>query len=122
MARKLVMIYGMSDVIGPVAFGDKHELVFLGREIGEQRNYSEAVAAKIDSEITKFIHKAHERAKEVLTKHRAKLDEIAKVLIERETIEREEFEKMMGNLIPKEKRDKGRPAKVIEPDPKPMPV
>jgi cell division protease FtsH len=122
LARKLVMIYGMGKEIGPVAFGDRHELVFLGREIGEQKNYSEKIAAKIDEEITGFINDAYKRAMEIVTKHRAKLDEIARVLMERETIERPEFEKMMGDLIPKEKllRDKDEKGDVIAPDPKPV--
>jgi len=106
-ARKLVMLYGMSESIGPIAFGDKHELVFLGREIGEQKNYSEAVAAKIDAEITKFIMAALETAKAVLNKNRAKLEEIAKILIDQETIEREQFEEIVGDIIPKEKRERG---------------
>lgn len=106
LARKLVMIYGMSDKIGPVAFGDKSETVFLGKEIGEQKNYSEEVAAKIDQEITGFINQAYKRAEEVLTKHKDKLDEIADILIEQETIEREQFEDLMGDIIPEEKKKK----------------
>ncbi|OGE86353.1 MAG: cell division protein FtsH [Candidatus Doudnabacteria bacterium RIFCSPHIGHO2_02_FULL_46_11] len=111
LARKLVMIYGMSEEIGPVAFGDKHELVFLGREIGEQKNYSEEIAAKIDKEITRFIRGAETRAKEIIAKNKAKMDEIANLLIKQETIERQEFETIMGDLIPTEKRNKAKTEK-----------
>jgi len=95
LARKLVKEYGMSS-LGPVAFGKKDELVFLGKEISEQRTYSEKVAAQIDKEVAKFIKTAQGAAKKILTKKRKLLDKIAKTLIEKETIEREEFENLMG--------------------------
>ena len=91
LARKLVKEYGMSS-LGPISFGDKEELVFLGREISEQRNYSEKVAARIDEEVSKFIKEAEIEAKRILTKNKRLLDKIAKVLIKKETIERKEFE------------------------------
>jgi len=94
LARKLVKEYGMSP-LGPVSFGEKEELVFLGKEIGEQRNYSEKVAAQIDKEVTKFIKDAECRAEKVLTKKKKLLEKIAKTLIEKETIEREEFEELI---------------------------
>lgn len=103
LARKLVMVYGMSDRLGPITFGDRHELVFLGREIGEQRNYSEKIAEKIDEEISKFLHGAYKTALEVCKKHRPKLDELAELLISKETIEREEFEKVVADILPTEK-------------------
>ncbi|MBI2054375.1 MAG: ATP-dependent metallopeptidase FtsH/Yme1/Tma family protein [Candidatus Staskawiczbacteria bacterium] len=95
LARKLIKEYGMSS-LGPIAFGDKEELVFLGREISEQRNYSEKVAAKIDEEVEKFIRDAEKEATEIIMKKRSLLDKIAKTLIEKETIEREEFEKLIN--------------------------
>jgi len=95
LARKLVKEYGMSS-LGPIAFGDKEELVFLGREISEQRNYSETVAAKIDEEVEYIIKAAEKRASEIVAKKRKLLEKIAKTLIEKETIEREEFEKIIG--------------------------
>lgn len=95
LARKIVKEYGMSS-LGPISFGDKDELVFLGREISEQRNYSEVVAEKIDKEIDIIIRNAEKRAKEIVTKKRSLLEKIAKTLIEKETIEREEFEKIIG--------------------------
>ena len=94
LARKLVKEYGMSD-LGPVSFGEKDDLVFLGREISEQRNYSEKVATQIDEEVSKFIKDAQIKADEVLNKKRKLLDKIAATLIEKETIEREEFEKII---------------------------
>ena len=100
LARKLVKEYGMSS-LGPISFGKKEELVFLGREISEQRNYSEKIAAQIDKEVEKFLKNAEKEAKKILIKRRALLDKIAKTLIEKETIEREEFEKLI-----KEKRSK----------------
>lgn len=95
LARKIVKEYGMSS-LGPIAFGDKDELVFLGREISEQRNYSEAVATKIDKEIEKIIREAEKRAAQIVKGKKNLLEKIAKTLIEKETIEREEFEKLMG--------------------------
>ncbi len=95
LARKLVKEYGMSS-LGPVSFGEKEELVFLGKEISEQRNYSEKVAAQIDEEVTKFIKDAENTAKKILIKKKYLLEKIAKTLIEKETIEREEFEEIIG--------------------------
>ncbi len=94
LARKLVKEYGMSS-LGPVAFGEKEELVFLGKEIGEQRNYSEKVAAQIDEEVAKFIKNAQKQAEKILTKKKKLLEKIAKTLIEKETIEKEEFEELL---------------------------
>lgn len=99
LARKLVKEYGMSEKLGPVAFGEKEELVFLGKAIGEQRNYSENVAAKIDEEVWQFIQNARNTAKKILKKKRKLLDKIAKTLIRKETIEREEFEKLMKSKV-----------------------
>lgn len=101
LARKLVKEYGMSS-LGPIAFGKKDQLVFLGKEISEQRTYSEKVAAQIDKEVAKFIKTARRTAKKILTKKRKLLDKIAKTLVEKETIEREEFE----NLIRKKELKK----------------
>ena len=81
--------------LGPVSFGEKQELVFLGREISEQRNYSEKIAAKIDKEVSKFIEDAEKEACRILQKEKRTLDRIAKTLIAKETIEKEEFEKLI---------------------------
>ncbi len=93
LARKLVKEYGMSS-LGPISFGEKEELIFLGKELGEQRNYSEKVAAKIDREVENFIKTAENTAKKTLNKKKGLLEKVAKTLIEKETIEREEFENL----------------------------
>jgi len=98
LARKLVKEYGMSEKLGPVAFGEKEELIFLGKEIGEQRNYSEKIAAEIDAEITKLIKNAQTTAKKILKEKKRFLVKVAKTLIKKETIEREEFERLVGKL------------------------
>ena len=96
----MVTQYGMSESLGPLTFGKKEEMVFLGREISEQRNYSEEVAEKIDAEVREIIDRAYDRAKEALTKHRAVLDKLADVLIEKETIESDEFEALFEGILP----------------------
>ena len=94
LARKIVKEYGMSS-LGPISFGEKDELVFLGREISEQRNYSEKIAEKIDEEVKIIIQNAQKQAEIILLKRRNLLDKVAKNLIEKEIIEREEFEKLI---------------------------
>lgn len=104
MARKLVMNYGMSDEIGPIVLGDQHEMVFLGREISEQRNYSEAVAKVIDEEVSKIMKSGLQRATEVLTKFRSHLNTIAERLVKDETLEQEAFFEIVKDIIPAEKK------------------
>jgi cell division protease FtsH len=96
LARRMVTQYGMSDELGPQTFGEKEELVFLGREIGEQRNYSEEVAESIDKEVRKLVEEAHQRARGIVRTYRAKLDELANRLIENETIDAAEFQAMFA--------------------------
>ena len=98
LARKMVTEYGMSERLGPLTFGRKEELVFLGREIGEQRNYSEEVAQAIDEEIRRLISEAHEKAKSILTQHKDTLIRLAKKLIEVETLEGEELEAVLSGV------------------------
>ncbi len=90
-ARKIVMRYGMSEELGPMTFGDTQEMVFLGREISTEKNYSEHTAQKIDSEIKKVVQHAFDLAKKALKENKDALDAIAKALIEKETLEQEEF-------------------------------
>lgn len=99
LARKIVTEYGMSEKLGPMTFGQKEELVFLGREISERRDYSEEVAAKIDSEVRSLIDQAQSRAKEIIEKNREKLEKIASALLEKETLEKEDFEELVGPKI-----------------------
>jgi cell division protease FtsH len=100
LARRMVTEYGMSKTLGPLAFGRKEELVFLGREISEQRNYSDAIAFEIDKEIRQIIDQAYESARQILTDHRDKLEEIALLLMERETIEGAEMEALFAEPKP----------------------
>ena len=100
LARAMVTQYGMSENLGPLSFGKKDEMIFLGREISEQRNYSDEVAAKIDAEVREIIDRAYQRAKEALTTQREVLDKLAALLIEKETIEGEEFESLFAGVLP----------------------
>jgi cell division protease FtsH len=95
IARKMVTEYGMSDRLGPVALGHKEELIFLGREIGEQKNYSEKIAEIIDEEVHSLINKAYSRASDLLRKHRIHLDMVARTLIAEETMDAERFEALL---------------------------
>ncbi len=94
LARKLVKEYGMSK-LGPIAFGEREEMAFLGQEAWEYKNYSEKVATKIDKEVEEIIKNAENTAKKILTKKKNFLEKIAQTLIEKETIEKEEFESLI---------------------------
>ena len=101
MARTMVTRLGMSDEMGPMVYGQKEELIFLGREISEQRDYSEAVAQQIDKEVRRLVSEAYENAKSIVLQYRDKLDAIAHRLMEVETISREEFEGIFPPPLPK---------------------
>lgn len=90
IARRLVTKYGMSD-LGPITFGDTEELLFLGREIAHEKNYSENVASQIDEEVKKIVTRAYEAADKILKQNKKALKKIADVLMEKETLEQEEF-------------------------------
>ena len=96
MARDMVMIYGMSEKLGPVVLGEKEELIFLGREIHEERNYSEQVASEIDAEVSGIITRAQKVATEILKKKKNILEKIAQKLVKEETIEGPEFDKIFS--------------------------
>ena len=87
LARRMVTNYGMSDLLGPRTFGQKEEMIFLGREITEQRDYGDTVANQIDTEVNRIIQTAHEAALKLLTENKAKLVQLAKVLLEKEMLE-----------------------------------
>jgi len=95
LARSLVTDYGMSENLGPRTYGEKEEMIFLGKEIHEQRDYSEKVAEKIDEEITVFLEKATVAAKKIIDEKREYIEKTVVVLIEKETIEKDEFAKLM---------------------------
>ena len=101
MARRMVTEFGMSRTLGPRAFGKKEELVFLGREISEQRNYSEEVAFQIDQEIRELIDAAHQRARDVVETNADKLKAIADLLLAEETIEGEQLEALFEQPRPR---------------------
>ena len=92
LARAMVTQYGMSKKLGPLTFGEKEEMVFLGKEIGEHRNYSNEVARQIDHEVRRIINNAHEKARQLILEHKDKLDEIAQRLLKEETLDSQAFE------------------------------
>ena len=94
-ARQMVTQLGMSETLGLVKLGNKKEEIFLGRDISEDRNYSEEVAGKIDQEVRKIIDDCYTKAKKILTENRALMDKIAGVLLEKEVIDAEEFDRLM---------------------------
>ncbi len=95
LARSLVKEYGMSE-LGPVTFGERESLAFLNQEFGETKNYSETMAKEIDKEVSRLLENAQKTAERIVKTKRRTLEKIAKVLIEKETIEKEEFEKLVG--------------------------
>ncbi|MCX7903696.1 MAG: ATP-dependent zinc metalloprotease FtsH [Caloramator sp.] len=92
IARKMVMEYGMSEILGPIEFGTGHDEVFLGRDFAKTRNYSEEVAALIDKEIKRIIETAYKRAEELLKENMNKLHKVAEALLDKEKLEADEFE------------------------------
>ena len=99
MARDMITRYGMSDKLGNQIYGRRDEFVFLGKELGEhQKDYSEVVAAKIDDEISAFIKEAYKKAEKLVVANKKKLEKVASVLLEKETIESEEFNRLMDQV------------------------
>jgi cell division protease FtsH len=118
LARRMVTDLGMSDALGPRTFGDKQEMVFLGREISEQKDYGDKVADSIDQEINRIIKEAHNTALTILTKNKSKLKALAKKLIEQETLEGEELDKVfveIGLAKPKPKVKKTKTPEPVKP-------
>jgi cell division protease FtsH len=116
MARQMVTKFGMSEKLGPLQYGKTDELIFLGRQIQEERNYSEEVAKIIDSEVHDIVDRARQRAYEVLTNNRDKLDLVVSKLIEQETLESDEFNKLFDG-----EPDAGVPVAASTPDQSPPP-
>lgn len=94
VARDMVMVYGMSEKLGPVVLGEKEELIFLGREIHEERNYSEQVAGEIDQEVSGIIFRAQTVATDILKKKKKTLSRLAQILVKEETVEGPEFDNL----------------------------
>lgn len=115
LARQMICEYGMSPELGPMTFGHRQDQVFLGRDIGRDKDYSEEVAAKIDKEIRKFIDEAYQKTESLLNENMDKLHLIADALIERETLEGEEIDQLMkyGKILSKEEN----PSEIGTPEP-----
>ncbi|MGI4788534.1 MAG: ATP-dependent zinc metalloprotease FtsH [Janthinobacterium lividum] len=99
IARAMVCEYGMSQALGPVVLGTRHGSPFLGRDWNEERNYSETIAVEIDKEVRAIIDECYERSRVILTENRGKMDEIVRVLLEKEMLEREDFIALMEGAI-----------------------
>ena len=98
LARRMVTEFGMSEKLGPMSWGKHEEMVFLGRTMGEQRNYSDDVAKMIDDEVRAIVDRGYERATQVLTEHQDRLTQLAEALVAKETIEAKDFEEMFADL------------------------
>ena len=117
--RSMIMQYGMSDEIGPVAYGEENHQVFLGRDFNRERNYSEDIAGQIDREVRRHIEEAYEACRKIIEENRDKLDLIAAALLERETLNAVELEELMTKGVisdPDDRRDEkddtGTPASI----------
>ncbi len=100
LARAMVTRYGMSDLLGPIAFGEKEELIFLGREISEQRNYSDETSRKIDSEVKRLVEEGHSRARAILERDRDVMNRMAEALIEHETLDGAPLKAILDDVTP----------------------
>jgi len=96
IARQMITEYGMSEALGPVTIGRKEHEIFLGRDISQERDYSEEIANKIDKEVREIVESAYSKAKDILTKNKSKLKKIARNLIERETLEGKELDDLLN--------------------------
>lgn len=114
IARKMVCEWGMSDKLGPMTFGNREEHMFLGREVSRSVDYSESTAVAIDSEVSRIIKLAYDRAYKILTDKKEALDRIAKSLIEREVLEGEEITKLINGEVLPEKKPVDEPAEEPE--------
>jgi cell division protease FtsH len=106
IARNMVTQWGMSRKLGPRTFGKKESMVFLGRDLSEQRDYSERIAEEIDDEVRELLDKARDRARSILSEHRGKLDALARVLMEHETLEGEQLLAILNGTAGQEKAER----------------
>ena len=111
----MIKQYGMSEHLGPRTFGKREELVFLGREIHEERDYSDKIAEEIDHEVQSLVENAYQRAQEILITHKTKLEEVAKYLMKHESVEGEALKRLLDGEPPA-----AEPA-IPEPEPEPLP-
>jgi cell division protease FtsH len=120
IARRMVTQFVMSDRVGMMAVGDREQEIFLGREFGQRREISERTAEMVDDEIKRLLDEAHARARAILTENRPLLDRIADTLLERETIDREDMEKLVnGTPLPPRTLPPGEPAPPTPAPPRP---
>jgi cell division protease FtsH len=130
-AKHMIMRYGMSEKLGPRVLGRNHDMPFLGRDMGAEPDYSEEIAREIDDEIRRVIEEAHERALSVLREHMEDLHQISKLLIERETIDKDQFERLLAgeaaetvfpDEAPSAPAESDKPKPRTEPKPRPFPL
>jgi cell division protease FtsH len=130
-AKHMIMRYGMSEKLGPRVLGRNHDMPFLGRDMGAEPDYSEEIAREIDDEIRRVIEEAHERALMVLREHMDDLNRISELLIERETIDKDQFERLLAGETPETVFPDDSPAEAeqeperkprVEPKPRPFPI
>jgi cell division protease FtsH len=119
-SKHMVMRYGMSEKLGPRMLGRNHDMPFLGRDMGSEPDYSEEMAREIDDEIRRVIEEAHERARGVLREHMDELHKISELLIERETIDKDQFERLLAGEAPETVFVEEEP-KALEPEPEKKP-
>jgi cell division protease FtsH len=100
LARKMVTVFGMSDLMGPIAFGQKEEHIFLGREIAQHRDYSEQTAIQIDGEVRRIVDEAYQTARRILQDHENLLHQIAAALLEKETLEGKDIDAIIDRVNP----------------------
>src|SRR5438445_12727 len=121
----MVMRFGMSEKLGPRVLGRNHDLPFLGREMGAEPDYSDEVAREIDDEIRRIIEDGHELALQVLRTHMDDLHRISQILIQRETIDKDQFERLLAgeteNAVFPEEETAAQPAPTPEPEPRRQP-
>ena len=129
-AKQMIMRYGMSEKLGPRVLGRNHDMPFLGREMGAEPDYSEEIAREIDDEIRRVIEEAHTRARQVLEEHMDELHRLSVILIERETIDKDQFERLLAGEAEEDvfvdepapaERAKARPPRRSAQAPKPRP-
>ncbi|HET9214912.1 MAG TPA: ATP-dependent zinc metalloprotease FtsH [Gaiellaceae bacterium] len=119
-SKHMVMRYGMSEKLGPRALGRNHDQPFLGRDMGSEPDYSEEIAREIDDEIRRVIEEAHDRARKVLAEHMDELHKLSELLIERETIDKDQFERLLAGEAPESVfPEEGAAAPAEEPERKP---
>jgi len=132
-SKHMVMRYGMSEKLGPRTLGRNHDMPFLGRDMGSEPDYSEDMAREIDDEIRRVIEEAHERARGVLREHMDELHKISALLIERETIDKDQFERLLAGEAPEtvfveeeptapEAEPEKKPERKPQPQPRPFPL